>query len=340
MTDVAPPIYSNQTLFALQSSSRYAWTGFNIFLLFSSLVGDSIILVASIKYNAFKLHKMSVVLIQHMAICDLMLAMTLILPTIVSLTSNEWVLGSTMCFLQPYFVHLGYTGSIYFTLAMTTTKLIILKNPFLAREWSRKKAHLICVLIWIFSLAVDLMVISTGPKDAYFDYRRYCCRSGLSAPIWRIVLLPLVALFVGILPVALVIITTLMLLWKAWKITRRGGKNLKLEGVLTVVLTATVFTISFLPYTTYHIGSNFAAKDPLSTYHVLFFTVASNIMSINIMCNFYIYSLTVHSYRQFLVTRLGLANRKSPDISGDTALSLRRKDKEGLDIELNIERSA
>ena len=176
MTDVAPPIDSNQTLFGLQSSSRYTWTGFNIFLLFSSLVGDSIILVASINYNAFKLHNIIVVLIQHMAVCDLMLAMTLILPTIISLTSNEWVLGSTMCFLQPYFLHLCYTGSIYLTLAMTTTKLIILKNPFLVREWSGKKGHPICVLIWIFSLAVDIMVISTGPKDAYFDYRRYCCK--------------------------------------------------------------------------------------------------------------------------------------------------------------------
>ena len=249
-----------------------------------------------------------------MAVCDLMLAMTLILPTIISLTSNEWVLGSTMCFLQPYFLHLCYTGSIYLTLAMTTTKLIILKNPFLVREWSGKKGHPICVLIWIFSLAVDIMVISTGPKDAYFDYRRYCCKLIVSLIIrWH------PACCLGDHHYPDVVLESLESYQKRRKEPETGGSP---DGS-----PATVFTISFLPYITYQIGYNFAAKDPLSTYHALFFTVASNIMSINIMYNFYIYSLTIHSFRQFLVTRLGLVNRKSPGISRDTALSLSAKTK-------------
>ena len=69
--------FSNHTLYGIYSDAvRYLWAGYFVFVLLSSLIGDTTILIASIKYRAFKLHKVVVVIIQHIAVCDLLVLST------------------------------------------------------------------------------------------------------------------------------------------------------------------------------------------------------------------------------------------------------------------------
>ena len=73
MTTVHQLDYHNKTIYAIKNdASRYAWAGYFLFVLISSLVGDTTILIASLKYRAINLHKVIVVTIQHIALCDLM----------------------------------------------------------------------------------------------------------------------------------------------------------------------------------------------------------------------------------------------------------------------------
>ena len=62
-------------------------------VLFSSLIGDTIILIASVRYNAIKLNKFIVAVMQHIAVWDLLQSISFILPTITSLLVDEWVFG-------------------------------------------------------------------------------------------------------------------------------------------------------------------------------------------------------------------------------------------------------
>ena len=60
--------YSNYTQFGIKDEAeRYTYAGWLTFTVISSLLGDTIILIASIKYKAFKLNKIVVVFIQHIA---------------------------------------------------------------------------------------------------------------------------------------------------------------------------------------------------------------------------------------------------------------------------------
>ena len=54
------------------STARYAWAGYYMFVLTSSFLGDPIILIAAIKYRALKIHKSVVIIIQHIAACDIL----------------------------------------------------------------------------------------------------------------------------------------------------------------------------------------------------------------------------------------------------------------------------
>ena len=90
--------FSNKTAYGIESDAiRYTWAGCYLFILISSLIGDTTILIASIKYKAFKLHRVIIVVIQHIAFCDLILSTTAVLPNMFSVISDKWVLGNLFC---------------------------------------------------------------------------------------------------------------------------------------------------------------------------------------------------------------------------------------------------
>ena len=95
--------YNNKTIYGIKSNAaRYAWAGYLLFVVISSFIGDTIILIASVKYNAFKIHKIIVVIIQHIAFCDLMVTLTTVAPQLVSLIRSKWVFGNVLRYLTVY----------------------------------------------------------------------------------------------------------------------------------------------------------------------------------------------------------------------------------------------
>ena len=65
--------YANYTMFGIKSEAgRHALAGWLVFVVLSSLLGDSLILLASVKYRAINLHNIIVTFIQHIAVCDLL----------------------------------------------------------------------------------------------------------------------------------------------------------------------------------------------------------------------------------------------------------------------------
>ena len=51
-----------------------------VFVFIASLLGDTIILLATFKYKAIKLHKVVIAVMQHLAINDLLLAVFKVAP--------------------------------------------------------------------------------------------------------------------------------------------------------------------------------------------------------------------------------------------------------------------
>ena len=183
---------------------------------------------------------------------------------------------------------------------MTLTKFLLLRYPFRTRLWNKLQANKICVAIWIAAAAVPVMHILVDGEDIIFDYRVYSCMYAHSSDIWK-VLLPLTALLVVYIPITIIIVTTALLLRDVVKVAR---SNLKWQGIMTVVLTATTYTLSFLPYGVYCIAEPLVKKDPdiPSHFYTHYYRITWVLVSLNVLANFFIYSLTVSSFRSFLKT--------------------------------------
>lgn len=292
--------FGNKTKYGIENDAlRYIWAGYHLFLTLSSLIGDTTILVASIKYKAFNLHEVVVVIVQHIATSDLMLTIITLLVTLVSILADKWVFGLYMCFLTVYADYYCNFVNILLISVMTTSKLLLLTYPLRFGNTSSKKAHIICGCCWAAALFVPAICLLINWDDVYFSYRAYQCALGFTAPIWRY-LRPILAVICLLAPTCLVVATSVYLLVIARKIARNLRQGMKWQGIITTIVIAAVFCVSMIPYLVFRIF-NLSSGDSVR--------VASSFMPLNIVSNFYIYSLTVTSFRNFILTRLQILFR-------------------------------
>ena len=300
--------FSNRTKFGMKNDTeRYLWAGWLLFVFVSSLLGDSLILIASIKYNAFNLHKMIVTFIQHMAVNDLLNSLGSVAPAMLSAFYDTGSPHRFVDYLRTFIIYFtSSTGSVFIS-ALTLGKLLLLKYPFKLRFLSKKHAHKICAGIWVVCIFNPVFHLGIDKDDVIFDYRVYTCLYKYTSPIWKVVM-PVFTLIYLVIPGVTVVVSTVLLLREAKKAVRRTQETLRWQGTAPVVLTATVHITAFLPYSIYFLAERFVGKDPdepgSGAFYIEFFRVANGVLMLHILSNFFIYSLTVASFRRFLASKL------------------------------------
>ena len=297
--------FSNRTKFGIQNDTeRYPWASWLIFVVVSSLLGDSLILIASIKYKAFNIHKMIVAFIQHIAVCDLLNTLGSIAPATMSTIYNTGSPSRFINYLRSFISYYTSASSSVFISALVLGKLLMLKYPLKLRPLSKKRVHKLSAMIWAVCIFFPVLQLAIDKDDVVFDYRVYFSTYQYTSSLWKI-FMPVSALIFLIAPVVTVVVSTVLILRKAWKAVRRNKKSLRWQGVTTVVLTGTSHVTAFLPIAIYFFAEPFVEKDSgiPGIFHTEFYRVASGIIQFQVISNFFIYSLTVASFRRFLVTK-------------------------------------
>ncbi|KAL5260479.1 hypothetical protein ACHWQZ_G010574 [Mnemiopsis leidyi] len=267
---------------------------------------DSLILYASFQKDAFKLNKFIVTVIQYIAVSDLVYATFTVLTGAVSLLADSWVLGDLLCYAAVYMGYFIYITGMSLIAVLTTTKFLLLRFPIRCSVWTEKRAVKVCSLVLIPPLIFPILFLIIDKDDVGFDYRIYTCNYMFTSDIWTN-LKPaayIVTLFIPNMAIVASTIPTLMYLSTARKAARRVKRSVPWQGALTVALTAVVYCVSTLPNFVYHIGESFVDKDPESFFQFRFYRLTETLLMINIMSNFYVYTLTIRSFRRFLLSSL------------------------------------
>ena len=280
----------------LSETVRFTWASYHLLVLLSSLTGDSLVLYASICRSALKVHPIIVTVIQHIAVSDLAVVLLRVLPRIISFFANSWVMGDIMCSLtasaNPVFFYAGTS----FVAVLTTSKLLILKYPIEAGTWSRRRAHLICSFFWVLALLYPFYVYTFSSHVVHFDFRIYSCRYVTEE--WDTA--PLVTSYVLMVVPAVIIIGTTVPALQYLALARKAARRVRgvdpWHGTLTVSLTAIFYLISNFPLFVYYIRKHFFTKPDSAR----LFRIGIYCLSINVVSNFYIYALTIRSFRKFL----------------------------------------
>ena len=312
---------NNETIYGIQSSvERYTLITWTVTVLITSLLGDGIIVLATVKHNAIKLHKVIVVVIQHLAVCNLLLTTVAVFPTTVALIADTWVLGEALAHLHVLVLNTCYPAQRVLTCVMTTLKVLLLKYPLRTASWSRGTGHRICGLMWVLVICVYLP-LQVGFMlfiwdTLQFDYASYVCSydySSKQAPRWLRYYNLMYINLVIVVPCIILLITSLFILIKAKLAAARYRGTLRWEGVITVLITVGVLFAAFLPFCVV-----FVARD-MGHLNTSIYRGATFLNYLNIMANFFVYCFTVNSFRCYLkkrvvgvVRRVSLQKRRVP----------------------------
>ena len=152
---------------------------------------------------------------------------------------------------------------------------------------------------------MPLAALSTKGNDIYFDYKRYTCDYGFSTSSWTW-LKPITYALFGVIPNVTVLVSTVLLLVEAKKGASTAHRTLKWNGIMTVVLTAIVYSFSVLPISLYQIVESILSDGSVEPglFSTYFRRLAISFANLNVVANFFIYSLTVPSFRDFVKEKL------------------------------------
>jgi hypothetical protein len=268
---------------------------FSISFLLGTLIGiiGSIVILIGSKHKAIKVDKVSTVLIQHIAVLDLVTTLIVIFPTFLTAVSDRWLFGSYFCTVQAYSKWFLWASSAFFVSALNCTKLSKILFPFRASIWNARFGNLIAGSMWVFSGMILLIFhLQQGETGRRFDYLLLNCNIYTSDKVKGFIML----ITGTLLCTLLVVISGIWLCVIAVKMSRKHGRSVNLQGILTVIFVAGVYCASYLPlvgcYFTKLIGKNY--------YHGYLRIVSKCIGYINNIANVFVYMLSLTSFRNFV----------------------------------------
>ena len=296
---------TNDSDVTLSDAARNTWSSWIILVILGSLTGDSIILIASIKYKAFKFHKVIVTIIQHVALCDLY-STSYTLVNVVSLITNSNI-NIYFCYMAFWTTYQGVIVSVNLICALSVSKLILLKFPLRSASWSGRLTHRFCAVIWTVAHLLPALHILVDKEGVSFDHRIHQCMYQYTSETGKLLLLVTTQLAL-LVPNLISNIATVLLLGEARKGAKKMNRGLRRQGLITVIITATIYTLSYLPFaiycTVYLIDLIREETSGSPQFYIYYYRVASNLVYLNIITNFFVYTMTVKSFRHWLKTKL------------------------------------
>ena len=166
-----------------------------------------------------------------------------------------------------------------------------------------KNAHIVCAFVWFMAVLLSGIRLSLDENGLVFNAVVYNIDYGIASSYSKTderILYTIYALAVDI-PTLAIIATTFGLmihLIKSREVARRSGGDLRWQGLLTVFTTAVVYCAAILPQRIV-LFINFHKKTSIVTLD----RTVDTLTTLNIISNFYIYSITLPSFRNFVKSK-------------------------------------
>ena len=258
--------------------SRILLISWNFISVLLSFFGNTFVLVASRHGKAIKLDRVSIVLLESLAVADIGTALFAIMPAPVWLlilnpgsSFSEYL--NTLFFKIigiPSLIFMG--ASISLIPVLNCCKLFSLLFPLRARTWRYRDGYKIVALVWVF-----FTLCSTGLWIAG-QHSKIAFKATSSA--------------LNFLFILVVFISTFALLVNVQK-----ARGLRKQGVFSIILVSVVYFVCFAPTVISNLTESINGTGIEYITITRFITI--NIIYISCFSNPVIYYLTLHSFKEY-----------------------------------------
>lgn len=306
-------------------------------ILIICILGNTIILLGSLKKAVIKTDKVTLVFLETLALLDMSLAVAHGLPVTVTLVCNSWVLGPVMCVVNGALSRALYISEILLTVSISCYRLWALRQP---RSFRRAIKILHVRLYLVFLLVVSVLVTGVDLfRGIRFQRHLMSCSSTNVTAAGAADTHPLLALGGALLvggPMIIIVITNIMIvvitsgskrtLRKTYKASRhyqktssaRPPRSTSPNTVITISLVCWLFVVSYTPAILLAgwVGAGHPPPEWLAPFAVTFLTI-------NIAANSLVYGATNRSFRLFVLESSGMqwCIRTANKLSGQASKS-------------------
>ena len=270
-----------------------------------SLCGNIPVLVASLKYHAIKFDQVSVIIIENIAALDILFSMSIVVPRIWSVSSeqeavryfyDETAFGKVMCIYEAHFQFWIATALTIMICALSVSKLTCCLYPLEAVTRTRKTGCYIIIFAWVPYLIRFIAILSVEDKIKVrygFWNDAFTC---LVAPTTFTSKVDIsVAVLTTILPAVIITVSTIWLIQFA-----RRMRRLQRQSIVVNILISITFIVSFLPYAAFIIWKGIGFE-PENKYETDMLWVASMLAHYSLsFTNPFIYYFSSSSFKQFV----------------------------------------
>ena len=261
-----------------------------------AFMGNTFVLVSSLRSKSIKLDRISVTIIQNIAITDICFSAHMGV-SLVSVFADSWPFGELICMISNYWSI--YFGIMELTLicALNISKLTILISPLQARCRRKSTAVLICGAIWVIPLANILPSIALG---RLVEFRRsfFRCEGYFTGRFYK--LLPMVNMLVFmVFPMLIVAVGMGVLIY----IVRRI-EGIRRQGMVTLISISACYFLSFLPFGLYYVLRGPLGFSDNYFVGVYYYRVALFCTNCSFAANPIIYFLSLRSFRDYTVNQI------------------------------------
>ena len=226
---------------------------------FFGIFGNGTVIYSSLRYNAIRLDKISLIFVQNLAIADILYTICVILPQMVTYLAGGWVLGPVYCFLAAQISFIPGSANALTVLALTGYRLRLISSPF--SSVSRCAARGVMAGVWLAASSGTIISLGYGSSSTFNPANGKCMSSIYINKAAKVPFLLAVALIV-ILPIFLTTIFNTVLVFfsirssrRMRNMTRRKGEKKKKESnykaLLMVCSLSGLFIVSWVPYITF-----------------------------------------------------------------------------------------
>ena len=284
-----------------------AYTHLHFWLVQSmALTGNSIVIYTSVKLGSLNMDSISSVLLENVAVADIILAVIGGWPVYITFCAKRWVLGKAGCILALYLTNVGGTAEILILAVISLYRGMMLKDPFLFRGVSTVKIKIGLLLIWLISLTPAVISVSTSSTVYYEPKKLSCTSSAYTSPSTFIIVALGLGILIGVPMICILVSNTFMLVasirYKRRSTRMRSGTGEddgNMKAVVTVNVVCWLFIFSWSPFVVRILCD--ATGVPLP---VWFFIFQAHFLSLNIVLNPIIYILTNRSFRDVVKKRV------------------------------------
>ena len=103
------------------------WTCLVIVL---GILGNALVLVGSIKYKALKMDKISIFLLECLAVTGIAIVLFDFVPSLITIIANKWILGEAFCVFTSVDHWVLYASDIVFITCIAASRTYLLAKPF------------------------------------------------------------------------------------------------------------------------------------------------------------------------------------------------------------------